>query len=121
MKKNRGFVRKLKRDNISLQQENEKLKLLLSHVIKQKTVAEQRYNSIRGRVVRMDVQKIISDSELRCVPLKQDELMKYVKQLMLQELISNGTLTNCIKDEIDTSFVGMGTRYNLSLECLLPQ
>lgn len=121
-KKNRGYVRKLKKE---LKEYKKKLDISLynSHKFESdfRNVCFE-LNQIKARRVFFNKQFIVSDSDMRELYnlTTVDDVNKQLKDSFINFVTSTKDFQKIINIKSDDSFMGVGTRYNVSLELLLP-
>lgn len=123
MKKNRGFVRNLKKQMRELENDNADLRRMLNVRNMSYIQLSDRLNSLENRIRRIDNQYIVSELEHnklsmsgRLVELVED----VVRDNLVRELLQSDCLHRLIKVDIDPEFRGLGTRYIASLQVLAP-
>lgn len=119
-KKNRAFSRQLKREIKELRSENECLRSVSQQFkIRAKEYSRQ-YNTLCGRIRKLSREYIIG--EVDAYHMRQAGLEPDVQLVnsMVREMMESDDFRKMFRIERDPEFMGMGTKYKVSLELLEP-
>lgn len=119
-KKNRSFSRQLKREVKELRSENECLRSVSQQFKIRAKEYSNKYNALRGRVRELSREYIIGEVDayhMREAGLKPD--VQLVNS-MVREMMESDDFRKMFRIEHDTAFIGMGTKYKVSLDLLEP-
>lgn len=119
-KKNRAFSRQLKREIKELRSENECLRSVSQQFKYRENEYRRQYNALRGRVSLLSREYIIGEVDayhMRQAGLKPDVQLT---NSMVREMMESDDFRKMFRIERDPEFIGMGTKYRVSLELLEP-
>lgn len=118
-KKNRGFLRQLNRELNALRSDNNHLRGILNHRIMRTDDIAASLSSIRNRIRRLEYSHLVDLGQLgvRSYAISTND----IKKQMVDDFLHNEQFLDLIKFEIDDTFCGLGSRYNLSIEVLTPE
>lgn len=120
MKKNRSFVRNLKKQMRELVNDNISLRNMLNIRTTWYLQISDRLNGIENRIKRIDNQYIVSELEANELSITGNLIEDVVRKNLVRDILQSDILHKLIKIDIDPTFRGLGTRYIVSLQVLAP-
>lgn len=118
--KNRAFGRNLKKQMRQLERDNIALRSALNIRNASYMQLSDRLNSIENRIKRIDNQYIVSQQEANELSIMGNIIEDVVRENLVRDLLQSDCLHKLIKVDVDPTFCGIGTRYNVSLQVLSP-
>lgn len=118
--KNRAFGRNLKKQMRELEDKNKALRSMLNVRNMSYTQLSDRLNSLENRIKRIDNQYIVSQYEANELSIMGNIIEDVVRENLVRDIIQSDCLHKLIKVDVDPTFCGVGTRYNVSLQVLSP-
>lgn len=119
MKKNRGYVRQLKRELKELQNINNLLENTVRILDSSFQESQHRLSSNRNRVRVFKYTRTFNLEEMgvRSYHISIED----VKKMAIEDFLHNEAFLDAIKVENDEYYVGIGSRLNVSIEVLTPE
>lgn len=118
-KKNRGYVRKLEQQLRALEADKNHLLGILNYRVMRTDELASSLSAVRNRIRRLNYVHLV---DLRQLGVRSYEISTNdIKKKMVEEFLHNEQFLDLIKFELDDSFVGVGSRYILSIEILTPE
>lgn len=118
--KSRAFGRNIKKQMRQLEQDNIALRSALDIRNKSYMRLSDRLNSFENRIKRIDSLYIVSEQEANELSIMGNIIEDVVRKNLVRDILQSDCLHKLIKVEVDPTFCGIGTRYNVSLQILAP-